>query len=99
MKHKLALDLDALTVESFDTSGPRMVAGTVRGNDISDTTCQQIICDCPTGSGSTCVDTCGDTCDDTCACSGQWGCETYTNLSCCNAPLSYCVCTPGGTCL
>ena len=48
---KMALDLDALVVESFETAVRRPARGTVRGNDQSDTTCFQIICDCPTARG------------------------------------------------
>ena len=93
---KLALDLDSLVVESFDTSAARMPRGTVRGNDVSDTTCHQIICDCPSGSGDTCEGSCEDTCVESCdACTQIWVCPTYTQLSCCNAPISYCAgCTP-----
>lgn len=52
---KLSLDLDALAVESFDTvDEASRQAGTVRGHDVSDTTCGQRVCGCPSGSGNTC---------------------------------------------
>lgn len=63
---KLDLNLDQLAVESFDTGGERLLRGTVRGNDVSDTTCHQRLCTCP--SMRTCETDCGDyTCGgDTC---------------------------------
>ena len=70
---KLSLDLDQLLVESFDTGTPRRTNGTVRGHDISNTTCYQRLCDCPTGftcatdfNQFTCANSCGDTCGDSC---------------------------------
>ncbi|HEX8391928.1 MAG TPA: pinensin family lanthipeptide [Longimicrobium sp.] len=68
---KLSLNLDALTVESFETSRDGDARGTVVGNRaVSDTTCFQEICDCPSGSGWTCEPsqngTCEATCDFTC---------------------------------
>jgi hypothetical protein len=83
--HKLSLDLDQLAVESFDTvgeSGKR--AGTVRGYDLTQTTCGQFICDCPTGSGESCrpefCDTAGCESDD---CSGLG--HTCVQPSCFNS--------------
>jgi hypothetical protein len=72
---KLSLDLDQLTVESFDTSTEKRPAGTVRAHGYTDTSCDQIICDCgPTHltcdtycEQATCGDSCGqDTCGDSC---------------------------------
>jgi hypothetical protein len=70
---KLNLDLDQLVVESFSTAAARRAGGTVRGNDLSDTTCYQRICDCPTGftcltdcNQYSCAGTCGDSCDNIC---------------------------------
>lgn len=72
---KLTLDLDQLAVESFDTAGARTPHGTVRGNDISDTSCYQRLCECPSAftcltdcNQNTCgLDTCGqNTCGDSC---------------------------------
>lgn len=76
---KLSLDLDQLAVESFDTSEARRSMGTVRGHGLTDTTCMQMICDCPTGSGDTCeAQYCsGDTCD-TCYDSCNGGCGTVS---------------------
>lgn len=66
MVKKLSLNLDELAVESFDTTKASRPAGTVRGYGFTETTCNQIICDCPTG--GTCDTDCGQyTCvDDTC---------------------------------
>lgn len=63
---KLSLDIDALAVESFDTTGDAALrAGTVRGHGFTETTCGQFICDCPTGSGDTCQpELCGGETDD-----------------------------------
>jgi hypothetical protein len=109
MKKKMMLDLDELVVESFATSGRRAARGTVHGNAISDTTCFQDFCTCPTGSGITCEVSCDGTCDaacpgtntDGCSCDGTCntcGCGA-TGISACIHPLSACVCTPGGTCI
>ena len=65
MNKKLSLELDQLAVESFETSQATRPAGTVRGFGFTDTTCNQIICDCPTG--GTCDTDCGQvSCDGTC---------------------------------
>jgi len=72
---KLSLDLDQLAVESFDTATARAPRGTVRGNDISDTTCYQRLCECQSAftcdtdcNQNTCGgDTCGDSCVNICA--------------------------------
>jgi hypothetical protein len=63
---KLSLDLDQLAVESFDTSASKRPAGTVRAHGYTDTTCEQIICDCgPTN--LTCETNCDEyTCGDSC---------------------------------
>ena len=71
---KLNLDLDQLTVESFDTSVARKANGTVRAFGWTETSCQQIICDCgPTNvtcetycNEFTCADSCEGTCGDSC---------------------------------
>lgn len=73
---KLSLDLDRLAVESFHTAAIDAAGGTVRGHGVSDTTCVQIVCDCPTGSGESCAD-CGEpTALDTC---NQPSCYTCVN--------------------
>ncbi len=67
---KLSLDLDQLTVESFDTSTTERPAGTVRAHGYTDTTCRQLLCDCgPTNvtCDTACYqDTCGDSCVNIC---------------------------------
>ena len=45
---KLTLDLDRLAVESFGTSEGHGADGTVFGAGHSETTCDQIACDCAT---------------------------------------------------
>lgn len=70
---KLRLSLDDISVESFATLPARARTGTVAAHDLSDTTCQQIICDCITnGFEHTCQNTCGNSCDGTCyaSCNG-----------------------------
>jgi hypothetical protein len=67
---KLNLDLDQLAVESFDTSAAQRRTGTVRAHGFTETSCNQIICDCgPTN--VTCEtdcdqDTCGASCVNIC---------------------------------
>ena len=88
---KLTLDLEQLAVESFDTGAGRR-SGTIRGHSgVSDTTCIQIICDCPTGSGDTCDAACtGET-------SVETGCHQPTvNDHTCQRPSCYNSCP--GTC-
>lgn len=91
---KLALSLEELSVESFDTT-PRSGrgGGTVQAHDNSDSTCYDIDCVC-TG-GLTCVGSCNGTCDNTCRCEPQ-----TVDLTICNRPISLCgACTyGGGTC-
>jgi hypothetical protein len=93
---KLALDIDQLAVESFETQPDRARFGTVRGFDLTSTTCNQFICDCPTGSGESCQpDLCdtadcnsgyGHTCDaPSCfySCPGTCGGDTCADTVCC----------------
>lgn len=95
---KMNLDVEALVVESFETSDVRGERGTVRGHGYTDTTCAQRVCTCPTvGNGFTCADTCQDSCGGTCwidtcgnTCDTCGDFCTDTGLSQCNAPLSYC---------
>ena len=87
---KLALDLDQLAVESFETSSDRARFGTVRGFDLTGTTCGQFICDCPTGSGESCQpDLCGTEACGTTDCGSGYG---HT----CDAPSCFYSCP--GTC-
>lgn len=74
MKTKIKLDLDDLSVDSFDTTRPAAERGTVFGEQCScGGTCPgQATCDqtCP----QTCDDfTCVESCDGTCA---GWTCIT-----------------------
>jgi len=97
---KLSLDLDQLSVESFDTSAVGRPKGTVRGFDITDSTCYEIDCGCI--SGGTCNTDCGqNTCDATCydaTCAGDSCvniCVTGTAHTC-NRPSCFysCTCPP-----
>lgn len=96
---KLALNIDDLKVESFDTSAGHAPRGTVVGNDVSETTCNQVICDCYSN-GAECetnyncpveTDTCPVETDNSCrlscdhSCFGT-GCRPTCGYSC------------GGTC-
>jgi hypothetical protein len=89
---KLRLDLDQLTVDSFDTSETAAEKGTVFGEQC---TCYTN-CTCP--GCPTCDNTCGDSCNGTCVdntcefscygtcheyscwdtCAGQYTCDTAT---------------------
>lgn len=90
MKNKLSLDLDQLSVESFETVQPQRPAGTVRAFGFTDTTCNQIICDCPTG--GTCRTDC--TCDTDCGtCASDCG-----SCSLCPACISVDGSCPADTC-
>ena len=102
---KMKLDLDELTVDSFDTSsaGPR--AGTVFGEQCTcytNCTCPG----CPTCAQScngTCGDSCNGTCGDSCygTCAGQYSCD-YTCDSCyytqCANSCYGCPTVSGGPC-
>ena len=74
---KMRLNLEALTVESFETAGPNALRGTVHGNACSDSTCFQVICDITNGGpdNGTCDYSCGgDPCQATHVnCSGGTG--------------------------
>lgn len=73
--NKLRLSLEDIAVESFVTLPQRASRGTVAGHDVSDTTCQQIICDCPTNGYEHTCNTCGNSCNGTCeaSCNGTCG--------------------------
>lgn len=95
---KLSLDLDQLAVESFDTTSEQTRrAGTVRGHDLTGTTCGQFICDCPTGSGESCQP---DLCD-TNACDTAGTCPTVAGHTCQQPSCFYScpsTCAAGDTC-
>ena len=73
---KLALKLDDLSVESFETAPEATQRGTVLGNQ---TTGNQIICECSYDIG-----TCDYTCPDTCANSCGGGCGGGGTALCTN---------------
>jgi|SRR5215218_6166345 len=89
---KLNLDLDQLAVESFDTSAAVRPRGTVRGFDITDSTCYDEGCACLTN--RTCdtncnQETCGASCYQICA-------PTNAGEHTCNQPSCFysCTCPP-----
>jgi len=87
---KLSLDLDQLAVDSFDTVGDAARnAGTVRGQGYTDTTCGQVVCDCPTGSGNSCQpDMCDTAGCGTADCSAGIRCPTG-NMHTCQQPSCF----------
>jgi hypothetical protein len=80
MRSKLKLDLEHLTVDSFDTSVSEKPKGTVFGEQCTCYT--QCTCPgCPT-CDATCPATCVNTCDDV-SCNGTCGATCNTcNFSC-----------------
>jgi hypothetical protein len=89
MRAKLQLDLDQLTVDSFDTTATDRPRGTVFGEQCTcytNCTCPG----CPT-CDATCAATCAYTCDDaSCAasCNGTCNCPADTQDYTCNCPPS-----------
>ncbi|HET7229245.1 MAG TPA: hypothetical protein VFJ16_04550 [Longimicrobium sp.] len=100
---KLSLDLDQLAVESFDTGTPLRPRGTVRGNDLSDTTCVERLCQCGTTTCAndsiqiscdvTCNGTCDESCDGTCYASCVGICQVSNDAHTCMPPSCYYSCT------
>ena len=83
---KLRLSVEDIAVESFATLPQGARRGTVGGHGYSDTTCNQIICDCPTnGYEHTC---------NTCQASCNGSCEASCDGTCVNCPGP----SAGGTC-
>jgi hypothetical protein len=93
--HKLKLDLDQLTVESFDTIVPDGTQrGTVQGfgptrfvSCVPGAATCGISCEpgCDNSVGGTCDPSCGGTCDATCNCTGNscYGtCAATCNVTC-----------------
>jgi hypothetical protein len=86
---KLRLDLDQLTVDSFDTVTAKSERGTVVGEQCTCYTQCDTCPGCPTCNAScngTCDQTCGDSCWGSCppdyscwdTCAGQYTCESQT---------------------
>jgi hypothetical protein len=96
---KIKLRIDALEVETFQTSGEAGTKGTVFGNDTlshdtwcgawgCDSTQLQIMCTCTVQPENTCDHSCAGTCngvDDTC----NWGCPGYTEDAHCPTNPGY----------
>lgn len=84
---KLVLNIDNLSVESFETASGARERGTVQGNV---TTGNQIICECSYDVGScdyTCPDTCANSCDGGCGggtglCTSDETCATGHQIIC-----------------
>lgn len=84
---KLALNVDALAVESFETGDNLPLRGTVAANV---TTGNQIICECTYDVGScdyTCPDTCANSCGGGCGggtgfCTNEETCATGRQIIC-----------------
>ncbi|HYW11390.1 MAG TPA: hypothetical protein VE871_05515 [Longimicrobium sp.] len=104
MNQKLKLDLEDLTVDSFDTMRPAPKAGTVFGEQCTcytNCTCPG----CPTCYAScngTCGGTCEASCNGTCAggtcdasCNGTCGGSCYqTDCGCYPTDVQFSGCTP-----
>ena len=82
MRSKLSLNLDELTVDSFDTIAPQKARGTVFGEQC---TCQTI-CTCPgcptcdASCNGTCDASCNGTCDPSCAATCLYTCDDVSCL-------------------
>lgn len=59
MDRKLRLDVDALAVESIEADRDAAGRGTAHGHALSDTTCNQRLCDCSYFDEDSCMNTCG----------------------------------------
>ncbi len=83
MKKKLKLEIDALTVESFESGGAVERGGTVRGHGPLSAACNSVqACSFTVKNESLegtcdlgCTGTCGNTYGDCCGASGQFTCE------------------------
>ncbi|WP_420127623.1 hypothetical protein [Longimicrobium sp.] len=99
---KLSLHLEDLAVESFETTDEAAASrGTVRGAQVSQTTCQQIICDCQTN-GFECetnynceTHTCPEPTDETCRITCGDSCTFFCSRTC---PVNTCAYSCEGTC-
>jgi hypothetical protein len=69
---KLSLDLDRIAVESFETVDVPARHGTVRGFDLTDSTCVDFNCACDTH----------QTCETNCTCDLSCGCDSADFQSC-----------------
>jgi hypothetical protein len=94
MNSKLKLNLDELTVDSFDTTRPAEKQGTVFGEQC---TCYTN-CTCP--GCPTCYASCNGTCGGTC---GEHTCQASCNGTCgaatCGYSCNYTACCEPQTCL
>ena len=96
MRAKLALNLEDLLVDSFNTTAPQKPRGTVFGEQCMCYTA----CTCPgCPSCNTCAgqQTCGDTCTDTCAHTCVHTCDDATCAAWCT-DTNY-GCGPGDSCM
>lgn len=94
--NKLRLHLEDISVESFSTLPASVRLGTVDGHQMSQTTCQQIICDCGgETNNATCPGTCAHSCNGTCEASCNGTCNGCPSGSTCDASCDF---TCGTTC-
>jgi hypothetical protein len=89
---KLGLNLEQLAVESFETTVAARSRGTVRGNDLTDSTCYDENCECVI-TQNTCNTNCGqNTCDYSCGMicppteHGEHSCAVPSCLNTCTCP-------------
>ncbi|HEY0016543.1 MAG TPA: hypothetical protein VGC13_09505 [Longimicrobium sp.] len=78
MRGKLSLNLEDLTVDSFDTTSTQKAKGTVFGEQC---TCYTN-CTCP--GCPTCYASCNGTCDNTCANTCAYTCDDASCVNTCN---------------
>jgi hypothetical protein len=92
MRGKLSLNLDDLTVDTFDTTVTQKAKGTVFGEQC---TCYTN-CTCP--GCPTCYQSCNGTCGDTCAGTCYNTCDDYTCGNTCNCGAYSDVCNSNQPC-
>jgi hypothetical protein len=90
MRAKLILNLEDLSVDSFDTTAAEKPRGTVFGEQC---TCYTV-CTCP--GCPTCDVSCNGTCPDTCANTCQYTCDDYSCAwTCAGNTCEVYTCDPG----
>jgi len=91
---KLKLNLEDLTVDSFDTSRALEKTGTVFGEQCTcytNCTCPQVPTCGPATCAASCFDTCGDyTCAGSCYGTCDYSCACDSNAPCPSAMYTHC---------
>lgn len=90
---KLALNVDELRVDSFDTASIPDVRGTVNGHYTIDTTCVQTCTTCQNSCRGTCDWSCQGSCDNTCQYTCNLTCPYTCGFSCFGSCGASCVAT------